>query len=375
MDQLIQESLVYAQTVGPTAPVTGQTQQEVVTQPGISRQIDASDAILPALFLFFIVTLGVITYLTLRYLKLKDRDEKAKDWALYEVRVAKDNEIEIGVAEQLYANLSGIGGGGKGMFGAASTVKHGISFEIVGLPDAIRFYIYCPRKLASWVEKQVLGSYQDADFEEAEEYNIFHEDGTVSFASLELTDESYQPLKTAESFEGDPMANLTSALSKFEHGEGAVIQMVISPAGSRWSKNGRKFVSRVESNNSDPEKKRINVSQEQLQAISKKCSYPGFSCALRIVAVAKDEAVAKMHLNNIVGTFDQFSNPGSNELKRSKISAFAERDFMKSFLYRYPAMTDNLVLNAQELAVMIHFPNKEVKTPNIHWLLSREAPA
>lgn len=365
---------IYAQMVGPVETMTEQPEPAGAAEEAASG-FGSLDILLIAVFVIFIGLVAVVSYFTLRYLKLKDREDKSKGWVLFEVQVPKGNEIEIGVAEQMFANLSGIGGGGKGMLGKYSTVNYAISFEVVGLPQSIRYYIYCPRELANWVEKQVLGAYQDAEFNEVAEHNIFREDGKVSFASLEMTDEPYYPLKVAEEFDGDPMASITSALSKFEEGEGAVIQLVISPAGGAWAKDGRKFINRVEENNSDPEKKRINVGQEQIQAISKKCSHPGFSCALRIVATAKDEANAKMHLNNIVGAFDQFSNPGSNELKRSKISAFAERDFMKSFIYRYPAIKPQLILNVEELAAIYHLPNKEVQTPHIHWLLSREAPA
>jgi hypothetical protein len=368
------DGTIYAQMVGPVETTTEEPGSADVPDD-VSSGFGSMDILLIAIFIIFVGLVAIVSYFTLRYLKLKDREDKSKDWVLFEVQVPKGNEIEIGVAEQMFANLSGIGGGGKGMLSKFSTVNYAISFEIVGLPESIRYYIYCPRDLASWVEKQVLGAYQDAEFNEVAEHNIFRDDGKVSFASLEMTDEPYYPLKVAEEFDGDPMAGITSALSKFEEGEGAVIQVVISPAGGAWAKDGRKFVSRVEENNSDPEKKRINVSQEQIQAISKKCSHPGFNCALRIVSTAKDEASAKMHLNNIVGAFDQFSNPGSNELKRSKISAFAERDFMKSFIYRYPAMKHQLILNVEELAAIYHFPNNEVKTPHIHWLLSREAPA
>jgi hypothetical protein len=67
------------------------------------------------------------------------------------------NEIEVGVAEQMFANLAGIGGKGKGLARYFS-VENSISFEIVGLPGEIRFFVNCPRKLADLVEKQILGS-------------------------------------------------------------------------------------------------------------------------------------------------------------------------------------------------------------------------
>jgi hypothetical protein len=50
------------------------------------------------------------------------------------------------------------------------------------------------------------------------------------------------------------------------------------------AKRGSKFVRSVEANNADPEKKKMKVSQEQLQAISKKTSKIGFLTSIRIVA-------------------------------------------------------------------------------------------
>jgi hypothetical protein len=377
---------LYSQMVSPVDDPTPQpTPGTTVPDPDAGRVDPGSgnsgggfgsiDWFLVSAFLFIIVVISGIVYFTLRYFKLKDRDEKAKNWALFEVRVPKENETEVGVAEKMFANFSGIGGGGKGFLAKHLTVKNSISFEIVGLPESIRFYIYCPRKLASWVEKQVLGSYQDAEFLEAKEYNIFKDGGKVAFAEFEQSDDPFYPLKTYESFEGDPLANITSSLSNVSDEEGMVIQMVISPEGSGWQKNGRKFVTKVEENNADPEKKRMGVSEEQLKEISKKCSKPGFNVALRVVASAADETTAKMHMDNVVGAFNQFDNSGMNELEKKKIGKLSQRDFMNDFIYRHPSMDSGLILNTEELASLYHFPNEEVKTPHINWLMSREAPA
>ncbi|MFH1547082.1 MAG: type IV secretory system conjugative DNA transfer family protein [bacterium] len=359
-----------------TSPTDGASvvQQEVVS-PSQENITSSMDLGMIGIIFFSLVAISGIIYLIGLKVRKNNLEDKAKDWVLFEVMVPKENEIEIGVAEQMFANLSGIGGDDRGFLGKLFGVKNAISFEIVALPESIKFYVYCPRDLAGWVERQVLGSYQDAEFKQVDEYSIFPDEGNVSFTSLILTDESYNPLKTAENFEGDPLANITSALTNVEKGEGVAIQLVMTPAGGKWQKSGRSFVGKVEENNSDPEKKKITVSQDQLQVISKKCSKAGFKCALRVVAVSKDEATAKMHLNNVVGAFDQFSNPGINELKRDKISPLNERDFMKSFIYRYPAQKDSLILNVEEIAAIYHFPNKNVQTPHIHWLLSREAPA
>ncbi|HEQ65372.1 MAG TPA: hypothetical protein ENN64_00900, partial [bacterium] len=229
--------------------------------------------------IFFIFGLvGAFIYYYMKFLKKQDRDVKSAEGVLFEVRTRRGNETEIGVAEQMFANLAGIGGVGDGLKKYV-TVPNCISFEIVGLPGEIRFYVHTPKKLADLVEKQILGSYQDAEVIVSDQYNIFHEESVVSYASLTLTDENYYPVKTAEDFSGDPLSSIVSALSKMKDKEGALVQIVITPASTGWQKEGRKFIEKVEKNNADPEKDRIHVSQEQMQGISKKTSKVGYHTA------------------------------------------------------------------------------------------------
>ncbi|MFA5633981.1 MAG: type IV secretory system conjugative DNA transfer family protein [Candidatus Dojkabacteria bacterium] len=307
----------------------------------------------------------------MKKLKKKDRDEKAMDGVLMEVRVPRNNEIEIGVAEKMFANLYGIGGKGSGITEKFS-VNNCVSFEVIGLPGEIRFYVHCPKKLADLVEKQILGSYQDADVAVVDEYNIFAPNTEIEYARLGLDEDSYCPLRVAEDFTGDPMSNVLSTLSKMSENEGALVQLVVSPTGSSWQKNGEKFVQKVESNNSDPEKKKINVSQEKLQAISKKISKPGLMAEVRIITSAPEKGIAKMHLDNIIGAFDQYANPGINKLKKRKIPKSKEKSFLYDVIYRRTPEDEKSILNVEELAALYHFPNKDIATPNINWLLSKE---
>lgn len=325
---------------------------------------------------FLLVAIAVLAFFKIKNRLLKkDRDEKASEWILYEVRVPRGNETEIGVAEKMFANLVGIGGKGKGV-AENFTVNNSISFEIMALPGEIKFYVYSPRKLGDLVEKQILGSYQDADVKKVDDYNIFSKDSKVAFTRLKLDEEDYAPIKVVADFTGDPLANILSTLSKMSEGEGAMVQVVISPTDSKWQKNGNSFVKKVENNNSDPEKKKMNVSQEKLQSIGKKISKNGFRADIRIVATAKDKAIAKMHLDNIVGAFDQFSNPGINRFKKVEIKGKrAERDFMLDVIYRRTSLDGGTVLNVEELSTLYHFPNKDITVPNINWLLAREIPA
>ena len=181
----------------------------------------------------------------------------------------------------MFANLYGIGGKAEGI-GEKFSVSNSVSFEMVGLPGEIRFFVHCPRKFADLVEKQILGSYQDADVAIVDEYNIFAPNTEIAYARLVLDEDSYLPIRTAEGFTGDPLANILSTLSKMSENEGAIVQLAVAPTDNAWQKSGSGFVQNVEKNNSDPEKKKINVPQEKLQAITKKISKPGLMAEIRI---------------------------------------------------------------------------------------------
>ncbi len=391
----INENLI-SQSMGPTLPGEAEETQESVTYPDdtYGEQKGGPNLTYISVLVIFLILLSVglagVAFYYIDKFKKQDRDEKTKEGVLFEVRVPRGNEIEIGVAEKMFANLYGMGGA-EGGWKKWITVNNSVSFEIVGLPGEIRFYVYAPKKLANLVEKQVLGSYQDAEVRIVDEYNIFREDGKVSYTSLVLTDEPYYPIKTEEDFTGDPLANILSTLSKLSEGEGVLIQVVLSPAGKDWQKDGRGFVEKVEKNNADPEKDRIHVSQEEMEGISKKTSKVGFNTAVRVVTCASTKEVADMNLSNIVGAFDQFANPGLNEFKKEKINRLNEREFMNDVLYRRMPMSPPVkllgkvfskyffntgtILNVEELAAIYHLPNEEVSTPNIHWLLARDLPA
>ena len=372
------DTYIYSEVFGPSIE-ENTTPEESMSYPDDSYgELVESKNSFPWGWLSFVIVLIVSASLGYLWFKKKllrkDSNEKVMDNVTFEVKISRQNEIEIGVAEQLFANLVGIEGKAKGL-GKFFSVENAISFEIVGLPGEIRFFVNCPRKVADLVEKQILGSYQEGDVTTVPDYNIFAENARVDFTTLELDEDSYFPVTTYEDFTGDPLANILSPLSKMTEGEGALIQLIISPADSKWQKNGGSFVKHAEESISDPEKKGSGVPQEKLEAIRKKISKPGFRTEIRIVTSAANDSLAKMHLDNIVSAFDQFTNPQINKFKKAKIKRPNEKDFVKDVLFRRTPYESEMILNVEELASIFHLPNKNVDTPNIQWLLSREAPA
>lgn len=296
--------------------------------------------------------------------------KKSLDTVLFEIRIPRNNETEIQSADQLFASLTGIQGGLKWRqkaFGA----KNFISFELVAFPQLIKFYVATPRKIAATVEKQINAVYPDAEIVPVSEYNIFPPNGRVAFTSLVLDSDSYKGVRTYEELSSDMIASITSTMTKVQKGEALALQVVVSPAGGDWRKEGKKYVSKVRENNADPEKSKIDVDDDVLVSIEKKCEKSGFFTDIRLVSVAKNDTDAITNLGGLLSSFDQLNKEGSNKFKKKGESD--KKAFIRDFVYRIPR--DSSILNTAELATIFHFPNQTIKTPHINWLLAKRAPA
>ncbi len=333
-----------------------------------------------ALAIFLSVAAG---YLFLIWYRNRGREGESLDSTLLQVTVPKANEIKIDAAEQLFASLASIRKTGRLVF--LKSQPH-LSFEIVGLPGDIRFYVNVPNKLRDFIEKQINGAYPDAEIvavneptakhKEEEiigtEYNIFSENGKVAFTSLHLKDSQFKPIKVYKDLPVDPLSSLTSVLAKMGEGEGAAIQILISPADSAWKKAGKSYIGKTKKTEANPDTAKYSTDTKELEGIENKTGKPGFHTVVRIVVSAHTKEAAEAHLSNIKGAFGQYS--GANSFTKNK--HYMKGWFMNDFIYRYfPIWGQTSVLNSEELATLFHFPNNSIMTPGIHWLTAKRAPA
>lgn len=328
------------------------------------------------------VLLIVLTFLYYaKILRHQDRESKALNYSMYIVRCPYDNEVAIKAAEQMFSSIYGIYKKKK-FFQKLLTSDEGISFEIIAYPEHIGFYAYAPKRYGQLIEKLVLGAYQNAEVVEVPEPNFFKEGSSVVAGTFELAEVNYQPIKTYADYDdkSDPLTSIVGAFANMIDGEGGALQVLIVPSDMKWSKGGQKYVQKINENNMaspDPEKgkskPKVFVAQEKLNAITKKASKVGFNTFIRMVMAGPSEDYAMSRLNTLASGFAQFTNPGMNALKFKRVEGNALRGFMNDFVYRRVGDKGGMLLNAEELATIYHFPNKNVKTPNIEWLFSRRA--
>ena len=330
------------------------------------------------LALFAALLAGVLTlaliYLVIIYARMKKREEVSMEMVTIEVTLPKDNEIKVDAAEQMFAAFSSLK---KSGFWTFMDVDDTIAFEIVGKKSDIRFFVSAPSRIIDLVEKTIYGYYPNADIQKVDEPNIFSEEGKVAYAGLVQKSSSYMPIKVFKDLATDALAAITSAVSKIDDGEGAIVQYLIRPANSKWQKEGRSYISSTKKSESDPEKATFKTDQKTLERIDEKTSRPGFETAIRLVVSSKTKQLADAHLRNIKSAFSQF-NSDLNSLKSVKV--FFKGGFMLNFIYKFFPVSQNpfakniSTFSSDELATMFHFPNKTIETPHIHWLKARTGP-
>jgi len=332
-------------------------------------------AITFAALAFLLAGLILLAYFLFLLWKYRNREKQSLEFVLLQVSIPRDNEVKIDAADQFFSTISSIAHGG-GLFSFLKTKDH-ISFEIVGKPGDIRFYVSVHHHLRDLLEKQIYGMYPGAEIKEVDEYNIFDEKGKIAFASFVLKGTDYLPMKVYKDLPVDPLSVITSTLSKMQPGEGAAIQVLVTPSGDKWKKAGKSYVSGVKKNEANPEKAKYNVDAKSLEYIENKLSKQGFQTTVRVVISSTSKEAANMHLHNIDSFFSLFTSD-QNHWGRAK--QLIKSTFMVDFIYRYLPIFNwpyrqTSVLSSEELATIFHFPNKTVETPHIHWVTSKKAPA
>jgi hypothetical protein len=323
------------------------------------------------LSVLLVALVAALLYVLFQWYKHRGRENYALNFVTLRVRLPKDNEIKIDAAEQMFAGLHSLK---KSGFFAWTKAEDVFAFEIVALKEEITFYVSCSRKIRDLVEKQIHGAYPNADIQESDEVNIFSEKGRVEFVSIGLEKANYYPIKTYKDLPTDGLSLITSALSKMSAGQGAVVQILLQPEGSRWQKKGRKVMSNEKKREADPEKATYSHDPKEMESIGNKLEKPGFRVSIRVVVSAPEQYQAESHLNNITGAFAQFTS-AYNSFKKGR--SFIKHLFMLDFIYRYMPLFNRgtALLNTEELATVFHFPNKTVETHHIRWLNAKNAPA
>ena len=355
----------------------------------------------------WIPLVGLFAYLTYRNYKKQNRLEVLNvDSVLLMLEIPRTNDKKELAAEQLFASLHGILRDKNELKNSGGVQEH-LSFEIVSAKGQIRFYVWVPKILQSFVEGQIYSQYPTVQIYKCDEDYVDnrHKHTIVYSSELTLTEDSALPIKTFDSFEVDPLAGITGTLAKLDadHNEELWIQILTRPVSDDWHKNTTdKWIKRIKSGGKSGgflgtgldltwlgqifaalwkppeggisgEAKAAEISERDKTRISKaeeKATKLGYEVKIRLAYLGSDEINAKLNMQALVGTFKQFNSTNLNGFKVEG-STF-EPEALDAYKLRQ-FTDDGFILNISELASVYHLPHTSVETPNIVWASSKTA--
>lgn len=292
------------------------------------------------------------------------------------LEIPRNNKGDVKSAEHLFESFHGMLRNGQELRENQGIQEH-ISLEIVSEKGHIKFYIWTPTSLRSFVESQVYSHFPDIQIYTApEDYTKRQKQySNVKVSDWHLANSEQNSLKTASEFQTDSLTTLTETMARLEDSDEEIwIQVLVRPINDDQWKNkqqkqffgtylqavGKSLFSLLMAVWQVPTNQQSVASANDANTKLKKA---GFCTAIRTVVLTDNIQTTKLRSQSLNSTIKQF-NSANNSLSIKKESYLKED--LTSFRTRNFAHR-GFVLNTEELATIFHLPNKNIKTPNVVW--------
>jgi len=381
--------------------------------------------------LFFILRALWLNYIRTEYLK-------SIRWVILEVNFPREVVRSPKATEQFFNGLHAVE---KKLKFKDKYIKgllpQWFGIEIVSDGGMTRILIRTPDKYRNLVESQIYAQYPEAEIFETEDYiddlpaGIPTKDYDIWGTELILTQPDAYPIRTYPFFfqereiaeRTDPIAGLFEFLSNLNPDEHAWIQILVSPTGDDWKKEGEKLVGKILGKEVKGTKEGLIIKEttswieafwqgildffsgpsvkkeegekkveslvpylspgqkEVVSAVEANIAKLGFRTVIRELYWAHKDVFFKDKTAAIGGFFKQFNTQNLNGFKPNKMvtppwgKIFKERrePNQKRYLVKlykkrhilFHKPKRGFVFNSEELATIFHIPIKYVKVEKI----------
>lgn len=344
---------------------------------------------------------AILGFLTWRNYRSAKTTNDPYDYVLLALEIPRDNDKKELSAEQLFASLHGILRDKQELKMSGGVQEH-LSFEIASVSNQIRFYVRVPKHLQNFVEGQIYAQYPTVQIHEADQdYAASTGSHPVTAVDeLVLTDNEYFPIKTFQTFDVDPLAGITAALTKLDSSDEEIwVQILARPIADSWQQDSAKFIARYKDGfgtvtkssawiyflqalqalwqppeggatttgkeMSDRDKLRVSEAEKKSQKL-------GYKVRIRIAYLGSDQNSARIQMNAVASAFKQFNSTSLNGFKLAAKPS-CNRDDLEAYAKRSFPDGTGFILNIEELASVFHLPHMNVETPNVVWASSKTA--
>ncbi len=364
-------------------------------------------------------------------------------WTLLEISIPKDIHKSPEAMEIIFNTLndpSGVGTHWKKYWVGA--VPHEFSLEIISVEGSIYFFIRTQTKFKELIKNQIYSQYPAAEVNEVDDYTRYvgdyaEHEGSWKLFGLEfiLTNDDAFPIKTyvdygldkavgtlEEEQKIDPITPQLEFLGSLRKNEQVWLQMIIrSDKWSSWRKDAVQKIGELmgrpkkpqpkgnrqavsdeigfmfsgkhpDAKGESPEVSMYKVThgeQEQMKAIERSLSKPGFEVGFRALYLARDGAFRPSNIAGMIGSVRQYNSANLNgfrpgpktdfdykyqdmsgnrltSLKKKFFNNYVQRAFFNGAeLDRAEKEKTPFVLTSEELATMFRFPGRVSTTATL----------
>jgi hypothetical protein len=253
-----------------------------------------------------------------------------------------------------------------------------LSFEFLGHHQYTYLFIGCEPSVTKLVEGLVYATFPGCEIQTVKDYATLPKEGSLYGASLALKRSDIYSIKTYEEFEGDSLSGVFSVISKMRRMDQAWIQIVLSPRDDNWRYHaGRRVKMKVNNfsrtfrvKNFVRLKDKKTFFKEEDENFLSKTEHNPFLIQVRLGVVSDDSVVATKTLQALAKAFYQFNKTDHNEFEMSRVKQ--GQAFLKEYQSRQ--LDAPMVVGANELATLYHFPNTDHVPHVVHVLAKKHEP-
>lgn len=238
-----------------------------------------------------------------------------------------------------------------------STSEGIVGFEIFGTKEKISIQFICIGPQANHF-KSYIEAYAPGVIVHEKPNNLQRSidvEQALWVTDLGLRDEFMRPLRVWHKFEPDPLSGCIAALESLANGEFGMLQILFQPTANPWAESIYRSISDGSGGTFFAD------APEMLPLVKEKVSCPLYACIVRTIGQAKAEDRATAISQQIAQSLIAFHRTGSNTL--IPLEGPVSCDIDDVFLRRSKRI--GMLLNSNELASMVHIPDRSVLSPKL----------
>lgn len=244
------------------------------------------------------------------------------------------------------------------LLSALGTTLHPVAVEIVGADGVVRMQIVCAESDRDHIESQVISFAPEIGMVEADNlvWERWDEGCIQHLVDFGLSQEFFLPLCPRDALPIDPYVTLIPTLARARDNEFVAVQVLFEGVRNSWKTAIRRAVDDGHGGSifSDaPEFPRL--AQEKIKTSL-------FAVSLRVAAQAEESDRAWELVRGTGVFFRQFAHPGGNELLPLENRGYPDSDHAEAFR-TYRSFRSGMILSAEELGAIAHFPDASVRHP------------